>query len=182
MDKGAARSRKRANQLAKAPAPVAAGDNPVLKRLSEGDSRSDSGGRGGRGGGRGGRGGRGGHLGRERRDQNEHEAGPSRKPERTKKPELDEAIRYKPKAIRTSAALVWSEGAFDVPPSPERLDGVRRIDLSGSGITDISWVKGGVTWLSVAGCPIEKGWEAVGELKELSVKSSRRPRACAANV
>ena len=48
------------------------------------------------------------------------------------------------------------------------MEGVRRVDLSGSGVTDVSWVTGGVTWLSLAGCPVEKGWEAIGELKELS--------------
>lgn len=195
MDKGAARSRKRLEQLAKAETSISAGDNPLLKRLAEGESR-DAGrdGRGGhRGGGRGGgsgsggRGGAGGRGGFQRRDGSrpfrpgqdtsaqEGEAtgsgtGSSR-PERPKKKEmLDEAVRYKPKAIRSSAALIWSEGAFEVPPSVERMEGVRRVDLSGSGVTDVSWVKGGVTWLSLAGCPVEKGWEAIGELKELSGK------------
>jgi hypothetical protein len=90
---------------------------------------------------------------------------------------LDEAVRYKPKAIRTAAALIWSEGAFDLPPSEERMENVRRVDLSGSGVTDVSWIKGGVTWLSLAGCPVEQGWEAVGELKELSGMSMYTPPA-----
>lgn len=183
MDKGAARSRKLAEKAAKAEqsgSSIAVADNPVLRRLNESDSnsgrgRGSRGGRGGPGGsGNRGRGGRGGAAGsrrpyeaREGQDGRAREDRPPR-PERAKKPELDEAVRYKPKAIRTSAALIWSEGAFEVPPKPERLEGVRRVDLSGSGITDVSWIKGGVTWLSLAGCPVEKGWEAIGDLNELS--------------
>lgn len=38
-------------------------------------------------------------------------------------------------------------------------------------MTDLTWLQGtGVTWLSLAGCPVEQGWEAVGSLKELSGK------------
>jgi hypothetical protein len=91
------------------------------------------------------------------------------RPERQRKPLLDEATRYKPKAIRSSAALIWAQAEFPIPPPKDVLDGVRRIDLAGSGITDVSWLAGlGVTWLNLAGCRIKDGWEAVGSLTELS--------------
>ncbi|OCF39822.1 hypothetical protein I317_06374 [Kwoniella heveanensis CBS 569] len=78
--------------------------------------------------------------------------------------------QYKPKAIRTSAALIYSQSAFSIPPSSETLKTVRRVDLSGSGCTNVSWLLGTeVTWLSVAGCQIQDGWEAIGSLQNLSV-------------
>ncbi|WVF67980.1 hypothetical protein IAT40_002742 [Kwoniella sp. CBS 6097] len=78
--------------------------------------------------------------------------------------------QYKPKAIRTSAALIYSQSAFPIPPPAETLKTVRRVDLTGSGCTDVSWLNGTeVTWLSVAGCQIQDGWDAVGNLKDLSV-------------
>jgi hypothetical protein len=56
-----------------------------------------------------------------------------------------------------------------MPPPKEVLKSVRRVDLSGSGATDVSWLEGmDVTWLSLSGCRVEKGWEAVGGSKELS--------------
>lgn len=76
---------------------------------------------------------------------------------------------YKSKAIRTARALVYSQAAFELPVPAERLAGVTRVDLEGSGCTDVSWLAGsGVTWLSVKGCPIEKGWDAVGSLDALA--------------
>ncbi|WVQ95540.1 hypothetical protein IAU59_002637 [Kwoniella sp. CBS 9459] len=78
--------------------------------------------------------------------------------------------QYKPKAIRTSAALIYSQSAFSIPPPAETLKIVRRVDLSGSACADVSWLAGTeVTWLSLAGCQIQEGWEAVGSLKDLSV-------------
>ncbi|WWC72487.1 uncharacterized protein I206_106449 [Kwoniella pini CBS 10737] len=77
---------------------------------------------------------------------------------------------YVPKAIRTSAALIYSQSPFSIPPTPEILASVRRVDLNGSGVTDVRWLKGtGVTWLSLNGCKIEHGWEEVGDLQELTV-------------
>lgn len=91
------------------------------------------------------------------------------RPERQRKPLLDEATRYKPKAIRSAAALIWSQAEFAIPPPKDIMEGVRRVDLAGSGVTDVSWLQGaGVTWLNLAGCNIQEGWEAVGSLKELS--------------
>ncbi|WVQ63181.1 uncharacterized protein L199_001332 [Kwoniella botswanensis] len=86
--------------------------------------------------------------------------------EQSKDPSL-----YVPKAIRTSSALIYSKEPFDLPPSPERLANVTRIDLAGSGVKDVSWLKDakGVTWLSLNGCQIESGWEQVGELDKLTV-------------
>ncbi|WWC98695.1 hypothetical protein V866_005588 [Kwoniella sp. B9012] len=86
--------------------------------------------------------------------------------EQSKDPSL-----YVPKAIRTSSALIYSKEPFDLPPSPERLANVTRIDLAGSGVKDVSWLKDakGVTWLSLNGCQIERGWEQVGELDKLTV-------------
>ncbi|WWD08364.1 hypothetical protein V865_006476 [Kwoniella europaea PYCC6329] len=86
--------------------------------------------------------------------------------EQSKDPSL-----YVPKAIRTSSALIYSKEPFDLPPSPERLANVTRIDLAGSGVKDVSWLKDakGVSWLSLNGCQIERGWEQVGELDKLTV-------------
>ncbi|WWD20605.1 hypothetical protein CI109_105081 [Kwoniella shandongensis] len=90
---------------------------------------------------------------------------PPRAGEQSKDPSL-----YQPKAIRTAVALIYSQDPFPIPPPAESLTTIRRVDLTGSGATDVSWLEGtGVTWLSLAGCQIEKGWEAVGSLQELSV-------------
>ncbi|WVO17296.1 hypothetical protein L204_104988 [Cryptococcus depauperatus] len=77
---------------------------------------------------------------------------------------------YKAKAVRSAAALIYSENPFELPPPAESLHGVRRIDLSGSNVRDVEWLKGlNVTWLSLANCPVKEGWEAVGSLSELTV-------------
>ncbi|ORY29688.1 hypothetical protein BCR39DRAFT_531650 [Naematelia encephala] len=82
---------------------------------------------------------------------------------------------YVAKAVRTAAALNYAQEPFPIPPSKEVLTNVRRVDLSGSGVTDISWLQGtGVTWLSLADCPIEVGWEAVGSLTDLAVLNISR--------
>ena len=82
---------------------------------------------------------------------------------------VDDTNQYKPKAIRASAALIYNEKPFPIPPPPETLVGVRRLDLAGSGCRDVSWLRGlGLTWLSLAECEVELGWEAVGSLKDLS--------------
>jgi len=79
---------------------------------------------------------------------------------------------FQPKAIRTSAALIYSKEPFPIPPPQEVLSNVRRVDLEGcSDITDLGWLEGtGVTWLSLKGCKgiKESGWEAVGGLRELA--------------
>lgn len=98
---------------------------------------------------------------------------PSRKEPRHKKTRPEEQSRdpalYTAKAIRDASALIWRHGAFPLPPPADVLRGVRRVDLEGSGVRDISWLKGaGVTWLSLSGCGIERGWDAVGSLAELS--------------
>ena len=80
--------------------------------------------------------------------------------------------RFRPKAIRDSVALIWSQGSFDLPPSSETISKVTRVDLTGSPCTDISWLAGtNVTWLSLKGCRIEKGWEEVGSLENLAGES-----------
>lgn len=77
--------------------------------------------------------------------------------------------RFRPKAIRESAALIWLQEPFSLPPSPDILSKVTRVDLAGSNCTDISWLKGTkVTWLSLKGCKIEQGLEAVASLEELA--------------
>lgn len=79
--------------------------------------------------------------------------------------------RFRPKAIRDSVALIWSQGSFDLPPPSETISKVTRVDLTGSPCTDISWLAGtNVTWLSLKGCKIEKGWEKVGALENLAGK------------
>ncbi|AAW41124.1 hypothetical protein CNA05900 [Cryptococcus deneoformans JEC21] len=100
--------------------------------------------------------------------------GPEQRPKKQKRPERGEQSKdpslYKPKAVRTSAALIYSEAPCALPPPTEQLENVRRIDLSGSEAKDVSWLNGlGVTWLSLANCPIQQGWEAVGTLSELTV-------------
>ncbi|WVQ86054.1 hypothetical protein IAT38_008222 [Cryptococcus sp. DSM 104549] len=144
MDRGAARSRKRANKASQ-PATVTA---PAPSAAAPGPSKDG--------------------------DAHDAKAKPKGRPERPKKPERQEQSRdpslYRPKAIRTSAALIYSQEAFPIPPPAEMLANVRRVDLGESGATDVSWLDGtGVTWLSLAGCKIEEGWEAVGSLQELSV-------------
>lgn len=77
--------------------------------------------------------------------------------------------KFQPKAIRTAAALIYSKEPFPIPPPKDLLSNVRRIDLEGSGVTDVSFLLGtGVTWLSLKGCEVENGWEAVGSLNELA--------------
>jgi hypothetical protein len=77
--------------------------------------------------------------------------------------------RFRPKAIRDSVALVWSQNTFPLPPPADILANVTRVDLTGSDCTDVSWLSGTkVTWLSLKGCKIEKGWDAVGSLSNLA--------------
>lgn len=81
--------------------------------------------------------------------------------EQSRDPEL-----YKAKAVRSNAALDWSAGPFELPPAS--LEGITRVDLTGSGVTDVSWLRGSsVRWLGVSGCKIED-WSAVGSLSELT--------------
>ncbi|WVQ70746.1 hypothetical protein IAR50_000268 [Cryptococcus sp. DSM 104548] len=141
MDRGAARSRKRAEQALKPAAGPSTkkAEEPVVARNSEGLE-----------------------LKKDERPPRKKRYGQGEQP---KDPSL-----YKPKAVRSAAALIYSESAFPIPPPKESLENVRRVDLSGSGAQDVSWLEGmSVTWLSLAGCPVEKGWEAVGSLSELTV-------------
>jgi hypothetical protein len=50
---------------------------------------------------------------------------------------------------------------------------VRRIDLAGSGVKDIEWLKDcdEVTWLNLAGCEDVAGWEGLTGLRNLSGRS-----------
>ncbi|BEJ11966.1 hypothetical protein CspHIS471_0204260 [Cutaneotrichosporon sp. HIS471] len=77
--------------------------------------------------------------------------------------------QYKAKAIRTARALVYAQEAFEIPPPPERLVGVTRVDLDGAECTDISWLPASVTWLSVKACPVTEGWDVIGALEGLTV-------------
>jgi hypothetical protein len=98
------------------------------------------------------------------------EPGPSRF--RPKIIDNTDPSRFRPKAIRESAALVWAQQQFAIPPSPEALSKVTRVDLTGSDCTDISWLEGTkVTWLSLKGCKVQNGWDAVASLQELSGQS-----------
>ncbi|WVR08503.1 hypothetical protein IAU60_005558 [Kwoniella sp. DSM 27419] len=146
MDRGAARSRKKAAQAVKAQPTAVASQAPAQAGPSSTSKQRDG-------------------------------PGPSRRKERPPRPEkpvrgaqsTDPSL-YRPKAIRTAAALIYSQAPFDLPPSSEQLAAVRRVDLAGSGATEVSWLEGtGVTWLNLAGCRIEKGWEAVGSLQDLTV-------------
>ena len=149
MDRGAARSRKRAIQL----------DTPLSssreRRSAPGPSQGQHDTR---------------PVKQLPRPGSSRQTRPSRPDRRA---QTDDVHQYRPKAIRTAAALIYNEAAFSVPPSRDVLANVRRVDLATSGCTDVSWLEGSsVTWLSLAGCKIEKGWEAVGRLKELSGKLS----------
>lgn len=150
MDRGAARSRKKEMEKARSV------DNPV-------DSRSRP-------------------IKRDRKDLPAR-AGPSTSSHRQPEPDTAAAAsrfrpkiidntdpaRFRPKAIRDSAALIWSQGPFALPPSKESLANVTRVDLAGSECADVSWLQGtNVTWLNLKGCPIEKGWDAVGSLHDLA--------------
>lgn len=104
---------------------------------------------------------------------------PSREPSTSRfKPRIidnTDPARFRPKAIRDSVALIWSQGEFPLPPPAESLAKVTRVDLTGSECTDVSWLKGTkVTWLNLKGCNIKSGWDAVGTLKDLTGKSTDR--------
>ncbi|CAK9786434.1 L domain-like protein [Cutaneotrichosporon oleaginosum] len=139
MDRGAARSRKRSQKMDKAPKADPVESNAQLAKLLQPTKGKD----------------KGAGKGRPQRKQKERvDAGPD---------------QYKAKAIRTAHALVYAQSAFAIPPPPERLEGVTRIDLDGAECTDVSWIPPSVTWLSVKGCAVTKGWEVVGALEGLTV-------------
>ncbi|KAL1409861.1 hypothetical protein Q8F55_003860 [Vanrija albida] len=153
MDRGAARSRKRAEKADKVSvaAPAPAGKQRDVKSLPKPNSKPK-------------------HKGKSK-------PGPSdgvhpERAERKRKAEEQskDPANYTAKAIRSAKALVYSQEPFDLPPPAERLAGVTRVDLEGSGATDVSWLAGSsVTWLSLKGCAVVDGWEAVGGLADLSV-------------
>ena len=96
---------------------------------------------------------------------------PAPGPSRFKPKVIDntDPARFRPKAIRDSVALIWSQNSFSLPPPSETISKVTRVDLTGSSCTDISWLSGtNVTWLSLKGCKIEKGWDEVGSLENLA--------------
>ncbi|WOO78790.1 uncharacterized protein LOC62_02G002328 [Vanrija pseudolonga] len=159
MDRGASRSRKRAEKASKT---SAVPDTPAPAPKQRDVKALPGGSKGGKPKGKG-------------------KAGPSSKPvggvhperaERKRKAEEQskDPANYTAKAIRSAKALVFSQEAFTIPPPAERLAGVTRVDLEGSGATDVSWLAGSsVTWLSLKGCEVVDGWEAVGGLADLSV-------------
>ena len=86
-----------------------------------------------------------------------------------REPQSRDPELYRSKAVRSSAALIWSQAPFPIPPPKDILKGITRVDLSGSQVTDVSLLKDtSVRWLSLAGCSITVGWEAVGSLKDLT--------------
>ncbi|ORX41130.1 hypothetical protein BD324DRAFT_43502 [Kockovaella imperatae] len=173
MDRGAARSRKRAQQLVK---PVderrqdssSAGPSRARARA---ESNSEAGPSRARGGG-GSHAHGGGSKGKDRDASSEKSRHPKKSSQRRNidgpvEQSRDPAL-YRPKAIRDATALVYSQDPFAFPP-PD-LSHVTRLDLEGSGVTDIEWLKGSrVTWLSLKGCQVERGWDAVGALGGLTV-------------
>jgi len=140
MDKGAARSKKREQQLERAA--LRAAEEKRLKAKTGPSS----------------------------------EAGPSKPrpakplPQKKQRPRPEDQSRdpalYTAKAVRSNAALNWASGPFQLPPPS--LEGITRVDLTGSGVTDVSWLAGsGVRWLGLSGCVI-KDWSAVGSLEQLT--------------
>lgn len=160
MDRGAARSRKR-TQAGDKEAKRPSDSNPQLaKLLADKGGKNDGKGKG---------------KGRPRDAGQKKEGG---RPRVKPKPEEDRGPdQYKAKAIRTAHALVYSQSAFAIPPPPERLEGVTRVDLEGSGCTDVSWLPGSVTWLNLKGCPVTEGWDVVGGLDGLTGKQLARSHA-----
>lgn len=151
MDRGAARSRKR-TQVAEKGAKTA-DSNPRLAKLldEDGKPRTFTG------------------KGKPRRDGDGGDRKEGGRPPRKVKEQEDRGPdQYKAKAIRTAHALVYSQTAFAIPPAPERLEGVTRVDLEGSGCTDVSWLPGSVTWLNLKGCAVTEGWEVVAALEGLT--------------
>lgn len=143
MDRGAARSKKRAEKEAAKAAAAASSSKLDLLLGEQKRGRGQDG---------------------DRREKKE------KKPRPVKQNRVDpnDPNRFKAKAVRTAHALIYSQAQFEVPPPPERLEGVTRIDLEGSDCADVSWIPSSVTWLSVKGCPVTDGWEAIGNLENLA--------------
>ena len=140
MDKGAARSKKRDQQLERDALRVA-----EEKRLKSKAASSSE-------------------AGPSNPRQSRHLTQKKQRP-RPEDQSRDPAL-YTAKAVRTNAALNWASGAFEIPPAS--LEGITRVDLTGSGVTDVSWLSGsGVRWLGLSGCVI-KDWSAVGTLEQLT--------------
>lgn len=137
MDRGAARSKKRAEKEAKAAAASSSKLDLLLGNKPE-------------------------------RPQKERK---EKKPRPVKQNRVDpnDPNRFKAKAVRTAHALIYSQEQFVIPPPPERLEGVTRIDLEGSGCSDVSWLPASTTWLSLKNCPVTEGWDTVGGLENLAV-------------
>lgn len=163
MDKGAARSRKRtqpsSNSETSAPKNTASNSSTIREPISTSTSQSGP--------------------SRPSRPASVHKSRSIREPQ-----SRDPAL-YRAKAVRSAAALVYSEDAFPLPPPKDILKGVRRIDLAGSGVKDIDWLKdcGEVTWLNLAGCEGLSGWEGIGHLEKLSGESNHfKPWILGANL
>jgi hypothetical protein len=148
MDKGAARSKKRAEQLERAAQKALEAQQLARQAAKSAKSKASS------------------------STRPSAEAGPSKPrgrhlqekkqrpvPEaQSKDPEL-----YRPKAVRGAQALSWP---CDLPPAS--LDGITRVDLTNSGVTNVEWLRGsGVRWLGLSGCDIQD-WSPVGSLTELT--------------
>jgi hypothetical protein len=144
MDRGAARSRKRTDKEQKDAerAAEAEASAALLAKLADTEEKAAAKGKGGK-----------------------------ERPPRKEKKAFDpsDKSQYRAKAIRSSNALIYAQEQFALPPPAERLAGVTRVDLEGSGCADVSWLKDtAVTWLSLKGCPVTEGWDAVGGLEGLA--------------
>lgn len=160
MDRGAARSRKRLQAAEKGSKPADA--NPKLATLMSADGKPKNAGKG-KGKGKP----RDGAKSSDRPDRADGER-PGRKFGKKKEQEDRGPDQYKAKAIRTAHALVYSQAPFAIPPPAERLEGVTRVDLEGSGCEDVSWLPASVTWLNLKGCAVTSGWDVVGSLEGLT--------------
>ncbi|EIW69768.1 hypothetical protein TREMEDRAFT_61533 [Tremella mesenterica DSM 1558] len=174
MDRGAARSRKRAAKLTQAPistsSAVPTSRNPSLpfspssrsppSLATPSTSKHDASAL---------------HPSSERYNQKRHLDKEQRVRLKAEKQRQHEDIsnpdRFKPKAVRTSTALIYSSSPFDIPPSREKLENITRLDLSGSETEDVTWVGQAkkITWLNLAGCKIKRGWESLEESENLTV-------------
>ena len=150
MDRGAARSRKRAEQLERAALRAKEEEAKARKAQKSGSKPS--------------------RPGKDKQDGGRPNMKSQKKAKTPAEPQSRDPELYKPKAIRSATALVWSNTPFplDSPPSAESLANITRVDLGGSGITNVEFLRGsGVTWLSLVDCPIQD-WSPLGTLKELA--------------
>jgi hypothetical protein len=147
LDKGAARSRKRAQQLEKAAAAAAAQTTQPTGSKHGKASQGEAGPSRPRG----------------PSGPNGRRVPAEKKVKEAPEPQSRDPSLYKAKAIRSATALVWP---CTIPPPS--LEGITRVDLTNSGVKNVEWLRGsGVRWLGLSGCKVDD-WDVIGTLQELT--------------